>query len=459
MQKVIINPSFGGSNSGIISGNFIEKNYNLELAKLLKSKLDSLGINTYLIRDTDSNISNQERINKINNLITINDDAIILTLEFIKQDESGSQIIYSLKDKDTLSRDIASDLENINLQVIKYYQLRNPNNTSNDFYEIIREINNGESIIVSLGNPNNSFDNSFLINNQEKIANAIANSINTYFNKQNIYIVQRGDTLFSIANKFNISVDALKEANNLSSNALIVGNELIIPKPVSIEGEDEEMDMYLNYTVVPGDSLYSIARKYETTVDILKDINNLENTNLSIGQIIKIPTSTTSDTTNYNNYTVIKGDSLYSIANKFNTNVNTIKDINNLTSNTLSIGQVLKIPNIEGNNQQQENYSTYTVKKGDSLYSIASLYQTSVNKLKDLNNLTSNNLSIGQVLKIPSNNNQTNNTYKTYTVVSGDSLYRIANRFNTSVQELININNLTSNNLSIGQVLKIPISK
>ena len=84
------------------------------------------------------------------------------------------------------------------------------------------------------------------------------------------------------------------------------------------------------------------------------------------------------------------------------------------------------------------------------------MYQTSVNALKNINNLTNNNLSIGQVLKIPSNNNQTNNNYKTYTVVSGDSLYRIANKFNRSVQELKDLNNLTSNTLSIGQVLKIP---
>ena len=457
MQKVIINPSYGGINSGTISGNFIEKDFNLNLAKSLQTKLNNLGITNYLIRENDISLSNQERINRINNLINQNDDAIILTFEIINSDESGSLIIYPLKYNDELSRDIASYLENIGLSVIKYYQYRDNNNTNLDSYEIIREINNGESIILSLGNPKNSFDNSFLLNNIDKIANAIANSINDYFTKQNIYIVQRGDTLFSIANKFNITVDALKEANNLTSNALIVGKELFIPKQVSIEGEDEEEDMYLNYTVTSGDSLYSIARKYETTVDILKDINNLTSNTLSIGQIIKIPTSTSSDETNYNNYIVVKGDSLYSIANKFNITVNDIKNLNNLTSNNLSIGQTLKIPSLTGNNTEEDIYSTYIVKAGDSLYSIASLYQTSVNDIKNLNNLTSNNLSIGQTLKIPSNNNPTTTpSYKTYTVVSGDSLYRIANRFNTSVQAIKDLNNLTSNNLSIGQILKIP---
>ena len=94
----------------------------------------------------------------------------------------------------------------------------------------------------------------------------------------------------------------------------------------------------------------------------------------------------------------------------------------------------------------------YTIKSGDSLWNIANRYNTTVNELKTLNNLTSNNLSIGQILKLPSNNIQEN----TYTVKSGDSLWSIANRYNTTVNELKTLNNLTSNNLSIGQILKLP---
>ena len=460
MQKVIINPSYGGSSSGIIIDNFIEKNYNFELAKELQNKLNSLGITNYLIRNDDISLTNQERLNDINKLINNNDEVILITLEFIDTDESGAQIVYSLRDVDTLSRDISDNLENIGLSVLKFYQLRNPNNTSVDFYEIIREPSKSENIIISLGNPNNSVDRNFLLNNINRIANSIADGINTYFTNANIYIVQRGDTLFSIAKKFNITVDELKNANNLSSNALIIGNQLIIPKSKELDndttGDDEEMDMYINYTVVKGDSLYSIAKKYNISVDIIKDINNLENNNLSIGQIIKIPTSTTSSDIKYNNYTVVKGDSLYSIAKKYNTSVNEIKSLNNLTSNNLAIGQVLKIPSISGSSTDEENYFLYTVKAGDSLYKIAMLYQTSINAISSFNNLTSNNLSIGQVLKIPSNNNSNTINNINYTVKSGDSLYSIANRYNTSVNEIKSLNNLTSNNLSIGQVLKIP---
>ena len=461
MQKVIINPSYGGIASGKIVNNFIEKNFNLELGKALNNQLNNLGITSYLIRQEDITLTNQERLNRINNLINTNDDVIVLTLEIIDTTESGAQIVYALRDIDTLSRDISESLENIGDNVIKYYQLRNPNSTNEDFYELIREPNTSQNIILSLGNPNNSVDNNFMLNNINKLANAISKSINTYFSNENIYIVQRGDTLFSIANKFNISVDDLKEANNLKSNSLIVGNQLIIPSTKQeineITGEDEEMDMYLNYTVQKGDSLYSIAKKYNTSVNILNNINNLTTNNLQIGQILKIPTSTSSIETNYNNYIVQKGDSLYSIANKFNTTVNELKDLNNLTSNNLSIGQILKIPSTTGSNEQIENYSTYIVKAGDSLYKIATLYQTSVNAIKDINNLTTNNLSIGQTLKIPTTNNiPTSSNYQIYNVKSGDSLYAIARKFNTTVNDIKNLNNLTTNNLSINQTLKIP---
>ena len=93
------------------------------------------------------------------------------------------------------------------------------------------------------------------------------------------------------------------------------------------------------YTVQSGDTLYKIAQNYNVTVDELKRINNLTTTNLSIGQILKIPTTTS----NLNTYTVQKGDTLYKIAQNYNVTVDELKRINNLTSNVLSIGQILKI--------------------------------------------------------------------------------------------------------------------
>ena len=91
---------------------------------------------------------------------------------------------------------------------------------------------------------------------------------------------------------------------------------------------------------------------------------------------------------------VQKGDSLWLIANKYDTTVEQIKSTNNLSSNLLSIGQVLVIPS-------SSNFITYVVKKGDSLWLIANKYNTTVNQIKKLNNLSSDLLSIGQKLLIP----------------------------------------------------------
>lgn len=195
-----------------------------------------------------------------------------------------------------------------------------------------------------------------------------------------------------------------------------------------------------NYIVKKGDSLYSIANKFNTTVSELKSLNNLSSNLLSIGQILKIPTQNTDS----NIYIIKKGDSLYGIASKFNTTISEIKTLNNLSSNLLSIGQTLKIPT-------QNISNTYTVKKGDSLYGIASKFNTTVEELKILNNLSSNLLSIGQILKTP-----TQSTSNVYTVKKGDSLYSIASKFNTTINEIKSLNNLSSNLLSIGQILKIP---
>lgn len=201
--------------------------------------------------------------------------------------------------------------------------------------------------------------------------------------------------------------------------------------------------------MVKGDSLWSIANKFNTTVANLKSLNNLSSNLLQIGQKLKINASSLNPTNEY--YTVKKGDTLYSIASKNNLTVQELKDLNNLTSNNLSIGQTLLI---KKNPKENTNVTTYNVKSGDTLYSIAKKYNTTVNAITTLNNLASNSLSIGQIIKIPIS---TQNTMEpTYIVKSGDTLYSIARKYNTTVSELINRNNLKTSNLKIGQELIIP---
>ncbi len=272
-----------------------------------------------------------------------------------------------------------------------------------------------------------------------------------------IYTVQSGDTLYGISKQFGVSVDDIKKANNLTSNTISKGQTLKIPTSITT----------IDYIVTKGDSLYAIAKRYNTTVKDIVKLNNLTNNTLTIGQQLIIPISdeVTQPEVTYKNYVVQKGDSLYLIATKNNTTVDEIKKINNLTSNMLSIGQILKLPS----EVKQEEITMYTVQKGDSLYSIAKKFGMSVDELKSLNNLTSNNLAIGQQLMIKSTTGDepinpeeecigtgyVEPQYVIYTVQRGDSLYTIARKYNTSVDNIKALNNLTSNNLSIGQQLKI----
>ncbi len=270
------------------------------------------------------------------------------------------------------------------------------------------------------------------------------------------YTVQKGDTLYGISKQFDVPIETIKRLNNLTSNTISIGQKLQIPTTQTTT----------IYTVKSGDTLYKIANLYNTSVKELIELNNLSSTSLSIGQQIKVPVEEDNTTNNeYVNYTVKKGDNLYSIATEYGVSVETIKQINNLTNNLLSIGQVLKIPtkNIE------IGYKEYEVKAGDSLYSIAQKFNTTVNDIVKENNLQTTILSVGQILKIPTNKTETlpdtikecfgegymEPKYETYTVKRGDNLYDIARKYNTTVIHLMDLNNLTSTNLQIGQVLKV----
>ena len=404
--------------------------------------------------------NNQNINNKINIINSETGEVIVVSNRVNINNLEGTEIIYSLRDTDQLATLIENNLSNYS-NVLKFYQLRLPSDTSMDYYQIIRDTPNAETIIISY-NPNDLINKT----NQTNLINSVVNGIINYIKRANIYVVQSGDSLYSIANKLDVSLQELIQVNDLANTNLSIGQELIIPSKAPSLPPDNNIDSNIEgiiYTVQSGDSLYSIARRFNTTVDAIKSLNNLTSNNLSIGQVLRIPGTSFnagSNNNNITNYTVQSGDSLYSIARRFNTTVDAIKTLNNLTSNNLSIGQVLRIPGTSFNTgSNNNNITNYTVQSGDSLYSIARRFNTTVDAIKSLNNLTSNNLSIGQVLRIPGTSSDTgsnnNNNITNYTVQSGDSLYSIARRFNTTVDAIKSLNNLTSNNLSIGQVLKI----
>lgn len=448
-RKVVIDPGHGGTDSGATGNNLLEKDYNLLISKYMYDRFKELGVPVAITRDSDTTLSPTDRVNTILNKFGNSSDVILISNHVNSGGGEGAEVIYALRNKDTLAKNILNNIGTTGQTTRKYYQRRLPSDTSKDYYFIHRNTGNLEPLIVEYGFIDNIKDVEFLKENYEELAEAVISAVANYIGVPytppedlitNTYVVQKGDTLYSIANKLGTTVSELKKENNLTSNTLQIGEVLRVPTK---EIYEEEENIYI---VKKGDTLYSIAMANNTTVDELKKANNLTSNILSAGQLLKIPSALLPEST----YTVKKGDSLYSIANKYNTTVDELKRINNLTSNILSIGQVLKLPSDKANNvEKEENTISYTVQKGDSLYSIARKYDTTIDRIKDLNNLTTNLLSIGQVLLIPTDTN----LETTYTVKKGDSLYSIAKKYNTTVDRLKQLNNLSSNLLSIGQIL------
>lgn len=410
-------------------------------------RFKELGVPVAITREEDVTLSPTERVNNILSKFGNSSDVILISNHVNAGGGEGAEVIYALRNPDTLAKQVLENIGATGQPTRKYYQRRLPSDTSKDYYFIHRNTGNLEPLIVEYGFIDNADDVEFLKDNYEELAEAVISAVTSYIGVPytppeglitNTYTVQKGDSLYSIANKLGTTVAELKKENGLTSNTLQIGQVLRIPAKQIYEGETNI------YTVKSGDTLYKIAQNNNTTVDEIKSLNNLTSNTLQIGQTLKLPSPLTPEDT----YTVKSGDSLYKIATKYNTTVDELKRINNLTTNILSIGQILKLP-VTTTDTSTSDVVNYTVKSGDSLYKIALQYNTTVDAIKSQNNLTTNTLQIGQVLQIPLEGQNAT----TYTVKSGDSLYSIAKKYNTTIDRLKELNNLTSNLLNIGQIL------
>lgn len=306
----------------------------------------------------------------------------------------------------------------------------------------------------------------------------------------NIYIVKSGDTASKIANEYNIPLSELAKLNpQLNLSNINIGDRIIVPTRMAAQQKIVQKQIPLNtdtYTVEPKDTLIGISEKTGISIDNIKKFNpNVDWSNLQIGEkiVLKEPeqsepvsqkttiTATTNEQdNNYIKYTVGAGDTLYSIAKAFSTKISTLKKINSLSSNNLSVGQTLLVPpKIIGTNKQplvlnktvsdqtqnqptknssedqivtnnydeNKNYSLYLdhyiVQKGDTLYTIAKKFDTSVDDIVSLNNLPSNEINVGETLLIPKNNTNLANAKNNYS--TGE--YSLVNKENTLNERLV----------------------
>ena len=392
IKKVVIDAGHGGDDPGTIANGITEKDYTLKISNYIHNRLDEMGVPNEMSRTSDVMLSAIDRPKKIQSFYGNGSDVLVVSNHINAGSGDGAEIIYALRNNDKFAKKLATEFENAGQNVRKYYQRRLPSNPAKDYYYIMRDTPNNETVIVEYGFADTISDANLIKNDWKKLAEAVTKAIVEYAGGKyvaplgsNYYTVKSGDSLWSISRKFGVTVNELKKVNNLSSNLLSIGQNLIIPGKKNNTSSNE-------YVVKKGDTLYGIANKYNVSVDNLKSYNNLSTDSLSIGQIIKIP----DNKVNSNEYVVKSGDNLYSISRKYGVSVDELMSVNNLKSTVLSVGQVLKIPN-----SGEVTNVIYTVKKGDSLWSIAKNNKTTVDAIVKLNNLSNANLSIGQKLLLP----------------------------------------------------------
>lgn len=212
--------------------------------------------------------------------------------------------------------------------------------------------------------------------------------------------VKPGDTLWALARTHGTDVEALRSVNGLTTDALRPGQTLTLP------GGAQEVTAPVKVVVQPGDTLYDIALRHGVSVDDLIAFNDLDGTVIHPGQELslsagdRVPEPLT--------VTVGPGDSLWAIAHRYDTTVAAIAAANSLTdTNTLHPGDRLVVPGRYGSAATDLGGaapSTITIAKGDTLWAIARRYDVTVASLMSANALTSENLVAGQTLRIlPSN--------------------------------------------------------
>ena len=258
-KKIVIDPYRGGEDIGSNTNGIIEKDYNLKLSKYIYDRLRALGIPVSITRNSDETLDMNNRVKRIQSFYGGGNDVIVISNALTTGGE-GAEIVYALRNSNALANRISNELETAGINVGKFYQRRLPSNTSKDYHQLIRDTANNESLIIYYGNVDDVEEANLLKSKIEDIGEAIVIALANYLNVNykpisgsNYYIVEKGDSLYSIANKYHTTVSELMSLNNLKSNTLSIGQVLKIP---SSEAEGLPSGEEIIYTVQSGDTIF-----------------------------------------------------------------------------------------------------------------------------------------------------------------------------------------------------------
>ena len=303
--------------------------------------------------------------------------------------------------------------------------------------------------------------------------------------------VRRGETLAKIAGKYGVTSSSIKRANGLRKSSVKRGQSLKIVTTQRVKVPIEKSDEPTNDELLAANNAGTELDAEQTDTEEIEVAEPAPTTVKPTEQPKAKPEpkqkeqpktkeqpkkrNHSHDADIITKHTVRSGESLYKIATDNGITVDELKAANNLTNDAVKAGQTLVIPakgeaaKHSAATKPEPKTSKYTVRKGDNLGKIAAKHGITVDQLKELNNLTDNNIMVGQSIVVPGDGEQAATKpakaerekprTTTHTVRSGETLGAIAEKYGTTVSAIKRASGIKSDRISIGQKLTIPKKK